>query len=218
VTAYYPIFVDLDQRTCVVIGGDAMAEAKVAALLEAGASITVISETVTARLSELARERRITINLRSYRTGDLEGAWLAVTTGEGGTSNRAVWAEAESRRILLNAVDDLPNCSFIAPAIFRQGDLTVAISTGGKSPALAVRLRDRIASSMGPEYATFLSLLGDLRSEIKRRIPGYRPRSALWYRIVDSDILDHVRRRDLDGARRRAAQLVQEEAERSGRQ
>src|SRR5207302_7933627 len=102
-----------------------------------------------------------------------------------------------------NAVDDLPHCSFIAPAIHRQGDVAVAISTAGKSPALAVRLRERIGRLIGPEYATLLELLGELRAELTRRVPDARIRTRLWYRIVDSDAIEWVRRGDIAGARAR---------------
>src|SRR5205823_1957899 len=124
-------------------------------------------------------------------------------------ANRAVWAEAEARGVLLNAVDDLPHCSFIAPAIHRQGDVAVAVSTGGKSPALAVRLRERIGRLIGPEYATLLELLGELRAELARRVADTRIRTRLRYRIVDSDAIALVRRGDVAGARRRLEQLVQ---------
>jgi len=110
----------------------------------------------------------------------------------------------------LNAVDDLEHCSFIAPAIHREGDITVAVSTGGKSPALAVRLRQRIARLVGRVEARLCALLGELRPELATRVPDVRARTALWYEIVDSDVIDHLRRGDVEGARRRIDELVSE--------
>src|SRR2546427_653336 len=118
------------------------------------------------------------------------------------------WAEAEREGVLLNAVDDLDHCSFIAPAIHREGDVTVAVSTSGKSPALAARLRQRVAQLVGPTEARLCALLGELRPELAARVPDTRARTTLWYRIVDSDVIDFVRRGDMEGARERIDELV----------
>src|SRR5213079_249170 len=217
-TQFYPAFLDLRGRRAVVIGGGAIAEQKVVGLLAAGARVTVISPSVSRRLEDRAAAGTVTIERRPYRPGDLAGAFLAIAATDDPAANRAVWAEAEARGVLLNAVDDLPHCSFIAPAIHRQGDVTVAVSTAGKSPALAVRLRERIGRLIGPEYATLLELLGELRAELAQRVPDARIRTRLWYRIVDSDAIESVRRGEVAGARRRIEQLVQAAAgRRNGR-
>ena len=208
-TQFYPAFLDLRGRRAVVIGGGAIAEQKVVGLLAAGARVTVISPGVSRRLEDLAAAGTVTIERRPYRPGDLAGAFLAIAATDDRAANRAVWVEAEARGVLLNAVDDLPHCSFIAPAIHRQGDVAVAVSTAGKSPALAVRLRERIGRLIGPEYATLLELLGELRAELARRVPDARIRTRLWYRIVDSDAIELVRRGDVAGARRRIGRLVE---------
>jgi len=124
--------------------------------------------------------------------------------------NEAVYAEAERLGVPLNAVDDLEHCSFIAPAIHREGDITVAVSTGGKSPALAVRLRQRIARLVGRVEARLCELLGELRPDLAERVPDARARTALWYAIVDSDVIEFVRRGDIDGARGRIEELISE--------
>jgi len=207
-TQFYPAFLDLRGRRAVVIGGGAIAEQKVVGLLDAGARVTVISPSVSRRLEDLAAAGTLTIERRPYRPGDLAGAFLAIAATDDRAANRAVWTEAEARGVLLNAVDDLPHCSFIAPAIHRQGDVAVAVSTAGKSPALAVRLRERIGRLVGPEYATLLELLGELRAELALRVPDARIRTRLWYRIVDSDVIEWVRRGDVAGARARIGRLV----------
>src|SRR5438477_1858046 len=207
-TAFYPVFLDLRGRRAVVIGGGAVAEQKVHGLVGAGAHVTVVSTDVTPALGALARRNAIEHKRRPYRRGDLKGAWLAIAATDDRGTNGAVWAEAEQLGVPLNAVDDLEHCSFIAPAVHREGDVTVAVSTAGKSPALAVRLRQRIARLVGRAEARLCELLGELRPGLAERAPDTPARTALWYRIVDSDVIDFVRRGDIEGARGRIAELV----------
>ena len=207
-TAFYPVFLDLHGRRAVVIGGGAVAEQKVHGLVGAGAHVTVVSTDVTPALGALARRNAIEHKRRPYRRGDLKGAWLAIAATDDRGTNGAVWAEAEQLGVPLNAVDDLEHCSFIAPAVHRKGDITVAVSTAGKSPALAVRLRQRIARLVGRAEARLCELLGELRPGLAERVPDTPARTALWYRIVDSDVIDFVRRGDVEGARRRIDELV----------
>src|SRR6059058_1172116 len=207
-TAFYHVFLDLHGRRAVVIGGGAVAEQKVHGLVGAGAHVTVVSTDVTPALGALARRNAIEHKRRPYRRGDLKGAWLAIAATDDRGTNGAVWAEAEQLGVPLNAVDDLEHCSFIAPAVHREGDITVAVSTAGKSPALAVRLRQRIARLVGRAEARLCELLGELRPGLAERVPDTPARTALWYRIVDSDVIDFVRRGDIDGARGRIAELV----------
>jgi len=202
------VFLDLRGRRAVVIGGGAVAEQKVLGLLSAGAHVTVVSPETTPRLAELATTGGIDLRRRPYRSGDLAGAWLAIAGTDDRAANARVWAEAEREGVLMNAVDDLDHCSFIAPAIHREGSITVAVSTSGKSPALAARLRQRVARLVGPAEARLCALLGELRPELAARIPDSRVRTTLWYRIVDSDVIEFVRRGDMEGARDRINELV----------
>ncbi len=207
-SALYPVFLDLRGRRAVVIGGGAVAEQKVHGLIAAGAHVTLVSPETTPPLADLARRGAIEIRRRPYRPGDLAGAWLAIAASDDRAVNEAAWAEAERVGVPLNAVDDLEHCSFIAPAIHREGDITVAVSTGGKSPALAVRLRQRIARLVGRAEARLCALLGELRPELAGRVPDARARTALWYEIVDSDVIEFVRRGDIEGARGRIEELL----------
>lgn len=207
-TVFYPVFINLEGKRSVVIGGGDVAEWKVFGLLDSGAEVTVISPEVTEPLDALARQGRIIIMRRPYRSGDLDDVFLAIAATNSLTTNAEVWREAEERRILINAVDDPTHCSFIAPAIVRQGDLTIAISTGGKSPALAARLRQRLQPLFGPEYAQFLDLLGEVRGELTRRVPDPEQRKAVWYRIVDSDALELIGRGDATGARQHIEEII----------
>jgi siroheme synthase-like protein len=205
---YYPVFLDLRGRPCVVVGGGPVAEGKVLGLLEAGARVTIVAPELTSGLAALAREGRVAHVPRGYRPGDLAGAFLAIGGTDDRSVNAQVWEEAAARGVLLNLVDDPPRCGFIAPAVLRRGDLAVAVTTGGKAPALAVRLRERLERELGSEHARFLEIAGEIRGSLTRRVPDFEQRRALWYRLVDSDVLDLLRRGDDAGARGRAAEIT----------
>jgi siroheme synthase-like protein len=206
--AYYPVFLDLRGRACIVIGGGTIATGKVEGLLEAGSAVTVIAPTLSPALAALAQAGRVCHLARAYQPGDLAGALLVVGATDDRAANAAAWAEATERHVLFNAVDDVTHCSFIAPSIVRQGDLTVAISTAGKAPALAVRLKERLADELGPEYARFLELAGELRERLAEAVPDFEARKALWYRLVDSDVLDLLRDGDEASTKTRIHELT----------
>jgi uroporphyrin-III C-methyltransferase/precorrin-2 dehydrogenase/sirohydrochlorin ferrochelatase len=209
---YYPVSLDLRGRVAVVIGGGPLAESKVSGLRDAGARVTVIARAPTRRLEQLALEGAISLHRREYLDGDLDGAHLAIAALETAEERRlhsGLWREAEQRRVLLNAVDDAQYCHFIAPAIHRQGSVTVAISTGGASPALAVRLRNAIARRVGPEYGELASLLAELRPDVAEAVPDHGTRAQLWHEIVASSaVRRRLRRGDRQGARARIAALT----------
>jgi siroheme synthase-like protein len=121
---------------------------------------------------------------------------------------QAVWEETRGRNVLVNTLDDVPHCDFIAPAIVRRGDLAVAISTGGKAPVMAVRLRQKLERELGPEHARFLELAGRLRAPIARRWPDFETRRALWYRLIDSDVIHLLRHGDEPGALARIEEIL----------
>jgi siroheme synthase-like protein len=183
-------------RRCVVIGGGSIAEGKVKSLLEAGARVTVVSSQLSPALKHLADEGRIAHIPRGYQRGDLVGAFLAISATDDRAVNEQVWQEAVERNIPVNVVDDSLHCNFIAPSIVRRGDLTIAISTGGKAPALAVRLRQQLERTVGHEYARFLELAETVRASLAARHPDFEQRKALWYQLVDSDVLNLLRQSD----------------------
>lgn len=189
-TMYYPISLQLQDQPCVVIGGGKVAEGKVEGLLAAGARVTVVSPDLTPHLRGLIDQNEIEHIARSYRTGDLSGAFVVICATDQPEVNHQVWQEASAYGQLVNVVDDPPRCNFIAPAILRKGDLTIAISTAGKAPALAVRLKERLQQGIGPEYERFLELAGQLREPLAQRVPDFETRKALWYELVDSYALD----------------------------
>jgi siroheme synthase-like protein len=205
---YYPVYIQLQEQPCVVIGGGKIAEGKVEGLLAAWAQVTVISPDLTSRLQELVTARQIAYKARIYQPGDLMGAFLVICATDDAEINHQVWEEAIANRQLVNVVDDTPRCNFIAPSILRNGDLTIAISTSGKAPALAVRLKERFQRELGPEYEWFLELAGELREPLARHIPDFERRKALWYELVDSEILDVLARGDEVTARKMISRVV----------
>jgi siroheme synthase-like protein len=205
---YYPVYLDLRGRSCVVIGGGHLAEEKVRGLLAAGAAVTVVAGEAGGEIHEAAEAGRITWERRGYRPGDLAGATLAFVAGQDPETVDAVWREGTERGTLVNTIDDVPHCGFIAPSILRRGDLTVAISTSGRAPALAVRLRQRLEGMLGHEHARFLEMAGTIRQPLAERCPDFATRRELWYRLVDSDVLDLLRGGDEAAARARFEQIM----------
>lgn len=183
-----------------MIGGGAVAARKVTGLLEAGAKVKVISPRLVPELQKMADLNFIEFLPRSYQEGDLEGAYLAIAATDDADINRAVWMEAERRGCLINVVDDPQHSNFILPAVVQRGELSIAISTGGNSPALARRMRERIEKLVGPEYGVLSELMGELRSELIASFPDGKERLQAALRVVDSDILDVIQNHGKDTA------------------
>lgn len=193
---FYPIMVDLSGKRCLVAGGGTVAERKVARLVECGAEVVVVSPRATARLKALASAGRISLRHRPFRPADLAGAFLVVAATDDPEVNRAVAAGARRAGGLVNVADDPAACSFLVPSVLRRGDLTVAISTGGGSPALAKRLRERLEQTVGPEYEAFLAALGRLRRRAREVIADPEARRAVYRRAVESDLFEAAARGD----------------------
>ena len=184
---YYPVFLDLRGRRCVVVGGGSVAERKVRALLEHNGSITVISPALSPGLRELAAKGAIETEEREYRTGDLTEAFLAIAAADEAAVNVAVAAEGRERHALVNVVDDPDNSDFIVPSLVRRGDISVAISTAGKSPALARKLRTILEATLPDEYASILEVVSDARRELTKR--GVRIDGDAWQRCLDIETM-----------------------------
>ena len=167
----FPIFVKLQQRLVVVIGAGEIAAQKIAGLLRAEARVRVVAPEVSAAFVKPIRGGRIEWIPRKFAARDLDGATLAIAATSGPGVNASVFREAEARGILCNAVDDIENCHFYYGSIVQRGDLQIAISTNGKSPALAQRLRQELEQQFGPEYEVWLEWLGAAR-ELLRAADG----------------------------------------------
>lgn len=204
----YPIvLVHLDRARCLVVGGGVVAARKVAGLQAVDARITVISPDLCPDLQDLATRGEIDIVRRAYQEGDLEGAFLVIAATDDPVVNQQIWEEAQARNILVNVVDNPDCCTFIAPAVARRGSLTLAISTAGRSPALARHLRQRLEQEFGPPYGPFVELLGELRARTLAELPLPR-HQAFWDQIFRSDVLDLLASGDDAGARRCAENIL----------
>lgn len=163
---YYPVFLDIKNRRCLVVGGGPVAERKVLGLLAAGAMVTVISPRATKTLQGLAREGKVEYRKGRFTPGALKGFFLVFAATDSPEVNEAVWTEAEASGLPVNAVDDPAHCSFIMPSIVDRGSLTIAISTSGKSPLLAKTLRRELEKTIGTEYETLVEILGAVRKKL----------------------------------------------------
>lgn len=177
-----------------------MAARKVEGLLSAEARVRVISPLLVPELQALVDRGVITFTQHSYQDGDLDGAFLAIAATDDEKVNQAVWAEAKARGCLVNVVDDPEHSTFILPATVKRGDMSIAVSTGGGSPALARRLRERFEDLVGPEYETLTEIMSELRSEL---ICGFSPGQARLeaaLRVIDSDVLPIIQKQGKDAA------------------
>ncbi len=197
---YYPIFLNISGRRCVVIGGGQVARRKVGTLLEHRADVTVISADLCPELGELAEKGQVLLLHREYRSGDLGGMFMAIAATNDNDTNLKVAKEAHRAGVLLNVVDDAGNSDFILPSYLRRGEVTIAVSTAGRSPALARKIRTRLARDFGDEYASLARLISEVRAEVKRQ--GIKVDGDAWQAALDLDLLsDLVRRGDGEKAK-----------------
>ena len=195
---YYPAILDIAGRNAVVVGAGKVGEGKIEGLLNADAKVKVVSITATDRVRDWAQAGRIQLDQRAYDSTDLDGAFLVIAATEDNETNVRVFEDAEARQMLCNVVDVTHLCNFILPSIVRHGDLAIAVSTGGASPAMARRIRISLAQCYGDEYAVALELLGSLREELKAMYPSPDDRKILFERMVYSDFMDMVRGGDTE--------------------
>ncbi|MDD5723714.1 MAG: bifunctional precorrin-2 dehydrogenase/sirohydrochlorin ferrochelatase [Syntrophales bacterium] len=190
---FYPVCLDISNERCVVVGGGAVAERKVISLLECGAKVVLVAKDLTPELRVMKDAGKIERVSDNYKEEYLEGAFLVIGATDREDINERISMDARDRGILVNIVDVPARCNFIVPSVFRRGDLLVAVSTGGKSPALARRLREEIEERYGPEYGTLLEIMGDLRGRIIARGVLSAENRVLFESVLDSDILRHIR-------------------------
>lgn len=181
---YYMACLDLEGRSCLVVGGGPVALEKVRGLLECGASVTVVAPQVVEELLELDVE----LVRRGYRDSDLDGRFLVIAATSTASLNRLVYADAEARSLPCNVVDVPELCSFILPAVLRRDPIAVAVSTGGASPALAQRIRDDIADLIGPEHAEVARHLRELRPWAREHLPTYEDRRTFFADLVAKEL------------------------------
>jgi precorrin-2 dehydrogenase/sirohydrochlorin ferrochelatase len=193
---YYPVNLDMTNKRCVVVGGGDIAERKVERLLECGAQVTVVSKSLTPVLKARKKTGQMDHIDRDYEDQALDGAFMVIGATDRNDVNERISKEAMARGLLVNIVDDPDRCNFILPSLVQQGDLSIAISTGGKSPALAKKLRKELEKQYGPEYQTLLVIMGILRKRILARDQRVADNKAVFEDLVHSDILQAIREKD----------------------
>lgn len=211
-TAYYPVALDLRGRLCVVIGGGGVAERKVHGLLECNGRVRVIAPKASPKLRKMAVDGLVNLEVRQYRTGDLAGAFLAMGATDDPQVNDAVFQEAQEKGILVNIADAPSRCNFILPATVRRGDLTIAINTGGKSPALARQIREDLEEQFPPEFSRHLEELACYRRLLRESLPDPAHRETAWRGLMAGGLVDLLRR----GETQKALSLVQDAVTRAG--
>jgi siroheme synthase-like protein len=183
---FYPIYLDLTGRPCLVVGGGPIATGKVRGLVEAGALVTVVAPEASQDIVAWHEARQAVWHARTFEPADLDGQFLVYAATDDKDVNARIYRLADQANRVANAVDDLDHCNFIAPAVARQGVVQVAISTAGTSPALAKQIRDRVQHEvLTPETATLADYLGRWRPEVKRHIDTYARRQTLWEGVLE---------------------------------
>ena len=199
----YPIFLNIQGKRCVVIGAGKVALRKVKMLLDCVARVSVISPKPHLEIVRLSKEKRIQLIQRGYKPRDLKKSAIVIACTDVKEVNRKVADEARRTGLLVNVADDPELSNFIIPSFFRRGNLTVSVSTSGKSPALARKIRMKLEKSFGKEYASLLSLVGEVRSALKKK--GYIVDADVWQEALDLDMLIQLVR---SGQRNKAKDIL----------
>jgi precorrin-2 dehydrogenase/sirohydrochlorin ferrochelatase len=190
----FPIFLKLVNRPCLVVGAGRVGETKIDGLLAAGATVTVVASEATETVMQWARAGKVDWRPRCFEPDDLSGNFLVVVATSCRELNEKIYREAQQRSVLCNVVDDPPRCDFYYPAIVTRGELQIAVSTGGQSPALAQRLRKELEEQFGPEYAAWLEELGRKRLHLFTLPLGPEERRRLLHRIVTRESFEEFLR------------------------
>jgi precorrin-2 dehydrogenase/sirohydrochlorin ferrochelatase len=195
---YYPVYLDIQHKKCLVVGGGSVGTRKVNTLVECGALVTVVSPKISEALASLADHHAIDIQRRGYQSTDLNGVFLVIGATSDERLNQQISNDAERLNILCNIADRPAACNFILPAIVHRGDLVIAISTSGNSPAFAKKLRKDIEKQYGAEYAAFLQLMGAIRQRLLQADHAPEAHKPIFNQIIQSKIIDRIREGDED--------------------
>lgn len=190
----YPVNLVLENRYVVLVGAGHEIARKLPDLLETGARVRVIAPTAHPTVQRYAEAGQIEWLERCYQPGDLTGAFLVIAATGDQAVHDAIWAEGQANGQLVNVMDVIPQCNFHATSVVRQGQLTIAIGTGGAAPALAATLRKRFEKGFGPEYAEFLEYAQALRPIVAQRLPTFKQRADFWYELIESNAIALLRK------------------------
>lgn len=207
---YYPVQLDIRRRRCLVVGGGGVGTRKVETLLSCGARVEVVSLEATDTLRRLAERGLITLRERAYAASDLRGVLLVIGATDDEELNRRISADAAAAHILCNIADRPEKCNFILPAVVQRGDLVLTVSTSGKSPALAKKLRQELERQFGEEYALLLQLMGAIRRRLLAEAHAPEAHKPIFEKIVNSDILSWIRDGRMEAVNRLLAEVLDE--------
>ncbi|MCC5467052.1 bifunctional precorrin-2 dehydrogenase/sirohydrochlorin ferrochelatase [Pelosinus sp. Bkl1] len=185
----YPINLQIDGRSCMVVGGGSVAQRKVGALLAAGGMVTVVSPALTKQLASLVEDKSIIHIARSYQQGDVNGFFIVICATDSNAVNKWAAEEGMGAGALVNVTDAPELGNFSVPSQISHGDLLLTISTGGKSPALAKKLREELEERYGPEYGIYLELVAKAREQIKEQLSTVKERESFWRRTLDQEVI-----------------------------
>jgi precorrin-2 dehydrogenase/sirohydrochlorin ferrochelatase len=208
---YYPIFVDLQAQDVLVVGGGEVAERKIKNLLTHGCRISISSPHLSPYLKELVERGTLRLMDPDSLDESLDSVFMVIAATDDPALNSRTAAKAKARGILVNSVDQPRDCTFIMPSVVKAGALQIAISTGGKSPALAKKIRGELEGSFGPEYASFVELLGILRTELLSKGKPSPDNKVIFQRLVDSPLVDLIKQGNIEGVKRTLSSLLGEE-------
>lgn len=186
-----------------IVGGGQVAERKIENLLDYGMDIRVVSPQAREGIQQWAEEGIIQWQARDFSESDLPGVFMAFVATDNSNVNQAIVEACRKAGVLVNAVDDPPNCDFYVPSIVRRGSLVLAISTEGKSPFFARRLREELENTISPAYGEFVEIMGEIREEIKEKVPDITLRKKIFKSLVYSEVLDLLKAGEKDKARER---------------
>ena len=205
---YYPVFLDLRDRPCLVIGGGVVAERKIMSLIEAGAEVTVVSPALTPKLHELSESGKITHRNKRFDENDITGEFLVIAATNSPEVNAATARLCRKNHQLVNVAVPPEESSFIVPSVVERGDLLIAVSTSGASPALSKKVRQELEKTYGPEYELLLNRLAAIRTRMLEEVPDENTRRKAFQAIVDSDVLDLLRQGKTHEAELRMAEIA----------
>jgi siroheme synthase-like protein len=209
---YYPIYIDIEDRDVVIIGGGNVCARKAETMMKYGARVTIVSPEFTEEIEGWARDGQLSLKRKTYDESDLEGAVLVIASTDHQSVNEQVAADCRRRKIPVNVVDVTPLCEFIVPAIIEKGSIQIAISTGGKSPAIARTLKEDLQRSIGPEYAEINDVLATLREGAKAVLPTDVDRKRFFDGIIARGVLEMLR----EGRRTAAYEAIRDACDEAG--
>lgn len=206
---FYPVFLDIEGRRVLVVGGGPVGTEKIEKLVAHGARVRVVAPTITPEIKEMiAAGDILEYHERSYHPDDLDGCFLVIAATNLDAINRMVWQDAEARGMVCNIVDVPPLCNFIVPSIVRRGELAIAVSTGGASPVVAKNIRRDLEERYGEEWEDLVALMRDLRDSLKVRYLDMPSRRDAMERLMATDILQRLAEKDEDGVRRLVSETL----------